>query len=389
MRFTVIFPLIALYVFLRGVYPLFRGKMRWLSFLVFIPVALTPTIARYVGGPMVAPDLSPFWIVVGDYVQLVVLFCAVIVGVRDVATILTRPFGLRLNRWTGSRVLMSAAFVFAMVLTAASEWHGLLLPGVQVQRIAVPHLPEALQGLRIAHLSDIHVSGLFRADRTQAIVDRTNAAKPDLVVITGDYVDGSPEGRGSDVKPLADLRAPMGVWGCEGNHEHYVDYDGWMRFFAEHGIRLLRNEHAVLTDRGYPLVIAGVTDPVARKYARTEPNLQQALKDAPEGFVILLAHQPKSAPEYARYGVDLMLSGHTHGGQMPGLDVVVKATNGGFVEGIYRVNPHPESTSSATTQDNRSKMTLYVHPGTQVWNGFPLRLGTSNQITLLELVRAE
>ena len=71
MRFTVIFPLIALYVFLRGVYPLFRGKTRRLSFLVFIPVALTPTIARYVGGPMVAPDLSPFWIVVGDYVQLV------------------------------------------------------------------------------------------------------------------------------------------------------------------------------------------------------------------------------------------------------------------------------------------------------------------------------
>ena len=182
----------------------------------------------------------------------------------------------------------------------------------------------------------------------------------DLIVCTGDLVDGTTTNRDADVAPLGLLRARYGVYACEGNHEYYADYAGWMRHFAALGLPLLHNAHTVVDIGGTPLVIAGLNDPMAPLFGRPGPDLEKALAGAPAGAAtLLLAHQPVGARENAAHGIDLQISGHTHGGQMLGFDQIVAARNDGFVRGLYDVDA----------------MRLFVGPGVGLWAGFPVRLG--------------
>ena len=241
------------------------------------------------------------------------------------------------------------------------------------QTVYVKNLPAQLEGFRIAQISDMHVSAVFRADRVREIVKTTNELHPDLIAVTGDQVDGTPEKRGEDLLPLKDLKARYGVYAIEGNHEHYVDYEGWRRFFPTLGLKWLANANDVIDVNGTKLAVIGLTDPMAARYGREMPDIDKALTGVPAdvGFRLLLSHQPKYAPRYVGKA-DLMLSGHTHGGQITPLYPVVSKLNEGFVKGLYPVG----------------NLQLYVNQGTDVWIGLLLRIGTVDEITLLTLKKA-
>lgn len=369
--------LLAIYVFFRAILPL-RVKWGWkvLLTLLLAVAAFKFHLLHLFGGPMFFSPVLPesvllaaawlfsvlflffFLLLAADVVRLLyllVLFC-----LRRKRTQRFRIIGNRVNL---------ALLVLAAVLATVGMIGGTEVPRVKEQAVAVNHLPESADGLTVAVLADLHVDGITRADRIRKIVERTNALNPDIVIIAGDFVDGTVPVHGEDLKPLADLKARYGVFGVPGNHEYYSGYEEWMEFLPTLGIRMLSNGH-VLTGEGGAIVLAGVTDPVAAMMGREEPDIGKALAGAPEGSVrILASHQPRLAPEAAEHGVDLQVSGHTHGGMITGVDRLVARFNEGFVSGLYTVG----------------NMKLYVSNGAGIWNGFPVRIGVPSEIVLIRL----
>lgn len=368
--------LLAGYVFSRAILPL-RLKWGWKVLLaaVLAVAAFKFHLLHLFGGPMFFSPVLPEGVLLAAAWLFSVLFIFFfLLLAADVARLLYLLvlFCLRRKRTerfriTGNRVNL-ALLVLAAMLATAGMIGGTGVPRVKEQAVAVNHLPEGADGLTVAVLADLHVDGITRADRIRKIVERTNALNPDIVIIAGDFVDGTVPVHGEDVRPLADLKARYGVFGVPGNHEYYSGYEDWMEFLPTLGIRMLPNEH-VLTGGG-AVVLAGVTDPVAGVMGKEKPDIRKALAGAPEkGVRILASHQPRLAREAAAHGVDLQVSGHTHGGMITGIDRLVARFNEGFVSGLYRVGP----------------MKLYVSNGAGIWNGFPVRIGIPAEIVLLRL----
>jgi len=257
----------------------------------------------------------------------------------------------------------------AALLAAYGVASALRVPPVKDITVTIRNLPPAFEGYRLLQLTDLHISRLFTAPWARAMVDRANASGVDLVVVTGDFIDGSVAMRRDDIEPLRDLRAPDGVYAIPGNHEYFFDYAAWMRHLTGLGIRMLENAHILLTRGDAQVVLAGVTDRSATAHGEPGPDLAAALAGAPdEAPVLLLDHQPRGARKAAARGVALQLSGHTHGG-MKGLDRLVANGNGGFVSGPYEVEG----------------MTLYVSNGAALWPGFALRFGRPSELTRITL----
>ncbi|GAN87654.1 metallophosphoesterase [Komagataeibacter intermedius] len=259
----------------------------------------------------------------------------------------------------------------AGVLSAIGVANALRVPPVRDVTVTIPGLSPAFDGYRLVQLTDMHISRLFPARWARAVVDRTNAAGADMIVVTGDFIDGSVAMRRADVAPLAGLHAPDGVLAVPGNHEYFFDYADWMHHLSELGFHMLLNHYMVITrGGGARLIIAGVTDRSAPGHGQAGPDLVAALAGRPAGVpVILLDHQPCAARAAAAQGVALQLSGHTHGGMIVGLDRLVARGNNGFVSGCYDLGG----------------MTLYVSNGTGLWPGFALRLGRPSEITCFHL----
>ncbi|MGL5633013.1 MAG: metallophosphoesterase [Azovibrio sp.] len=258
----------------------------------------------------------------------------------------------------------------AMVIAAYGVWQGIRVPEERYLELVVPQLPPSLDGFTIAHLTDLHASPLLRQSRTEGVVDRINAMQPDVILISGDTVDGSPENRKYDIAPLQKLQARHGIFAVPGNHEYYSGYTDWSPAFAQLGLTMLENNHTTLKLPEGNIVIAGVTDNAAQNYGLPGPDLEKALKGAPERIVtVLLDHRPGRAQTNAAAGVDIQLSGHTHGGFMPGLNYIIALFNSNFIAGEYRLG----------------SMQLYVSHGAGVWTGFPLRLGVPSEVTRIVL----
>jgi predicted MPP superfamily phosphohydrolase len=183
--------------------------------------------------------------------------------------------------------------------------------GVTDQRIWLNGLPEAFAGLRLLQLSDIHHSLFFPLDRVAAVVELANRLKPDLVALTGDFVTYSRRSIEPVAEMLGKLQARLGVVAVLGNHDFRVGADMVQRALRRQRIKVLRNRHTVLRDGGEALAVAGVDD------LGYGADLQAALRGIPSGSPsILLAHNPRLVKRAARHGVGLVLSGHTHGGQV-------------------------------------------------------------------------
>ncbi|HET9449305.1 MAG TPA: metallophosphoesterase, partial [Aggregicoccus sp.] len=202
------------------------------------------------------------------------------------------------------------------------------------------------------------------------VVAQVNALSPDLVAVTGDLVDGSVRALQQEVAPLAGLRAPLGVFYVTGNHEYYHGGEAWAAEVRRLGLTVLHNAHCVVERGGARLTVAGVTDYDAGRIDpghASRPDL--ALAGAPEGVPrLLLAHQPRTAAQAQGLGVDLQLSGHTHGGQMFPFMFFVRLQQP-VVQGLK------------TLYGTR----VYTSRGTGYW-GPPLRLGPAPEITELTLV---
>ena len=266
----------------------------------------------------------------------------------------------------------ASLFVFslAFVSTIYGTYEGLKLSDVNSHDVHIKGLGKDFDGLKIAMLVDIHADSLTDSSAVEAIVNKTNSLNPDVILIPGDFVDGQVNSRRKDLEPLKNLRAKFGVFGTTGNHEYYFDYHGWLSVFPELGIKIMMNENVILKSGDSELVIAGVPDPTGERMGLDKRDISQALQGIPDNVpVILMDHQPRDAKANAELGIALQLSGHTHGGQAPGIYTLVRRANGGYIRGWYEVNG----------------MKLYVSPGTSQWNGFACRIFDPSEITLLTL----
>ena len=322
------------------------------------------------------PDLPFAFVRAGGYVSSAFLSLFWLVLVRDVCLGLATLLG-----WDSLfRALLSVPFeagmlVAAFAIAALGMALALRVPAVREVTVPVRGLPEELDGLRIALLSDFHVGACSNGHWLRKVVERTNAQRPDFVLMAGDLADGSPERIEKELQPLAKLRATYGVLTVPGNHDYYSGLKPWVEKWRGWGIDVLLNSHLDFNVKGHCLRVAGINDSCARLFPHLPeemgpPDLARALlADAPADFTILLSHRPGNAVAHAAHGVGLQLSGHTHGGQFFFLFPLVTYINKGFRAGLYRANGMP----------------LYVSPGAGMWGYAPMRWGTRSEISLLTL----
>ncbi len=356
--------------------PLFCRWPQKLLYLAITAVAACKIQLLYLLGgreSYFTPHLDPAILIPANWVWLVIFFYAPLLLLLSLLLGLLRLSLFRkteklLWRRIGNRIRVSL-----LVLTAATVsigmYNSLQLPEPEEITITLPGIPADAAPLRLALLADLHADAIADAAFMQSVVNITNAQKPDVIAIAGDFVDGTVEQYGSHLEPLSRFSAPLGVFAVGGNHDVYSGLSEWESFLSARGIRFLNNEHVQLTDS---FCLAGVRDEAERRFSRSitrHPHYKEALCNVPSGCAsILLAHQPATFV-HPDNTADLQLSGHTHGGMMPGLRSLIALANKGYVSGHY-------------TRQNRQ---LYVSRGTRLWSGWLFRLFNSPEITLITI----
>jgi predicted MPP superfamily phosphohydrolase len=281
----------------------------------------------------------------------------------------------------------------------------------QVRRVEVPlpNLPAGLEGMKIVQISDIHLSSYMPRLQVRRAVDMANDLGADLALVTGDFITGAGDPIADCIDEVKGLRAPLGVWGCNGNHEIYARAEDKAQFlFAQAGMRLLRSENAQLTFHSASFNLIGVDYQRERTNGGRKVQLLQNLeplvrRDMPN---ILLSHNPNAFNRAAELGIELTLAGHTHGGQIQ-VEILDHRLSPArfitdYVAGLYHrpmFAPAPNDraasagsafeTSPGSLFPNRSSAlaSIYVNRGLGTV-GAPVRLGVPPEITLLTLRRA-
>ena len=244
----------------------------------------------------------------------------------------------RFHRAAAPIVIATALGATAYGLSEAS------LPAMTPVTVTSDHLPDEFVGTRIALITDLHVGPVRDASFTRRVVEAVNAQHPDIVVLGGDLVDGTVEQAAEHLEPIRDLDAPLGVVAVSGNHEFISqEADAWMKQWESLGVKVLRNSSIRIARGADSITVAGVNDAMGK--GRDAPDVDKALAGAdPDGFTILAAHQPSQAVAAAGRGVDLQLSGHTHGGQLWPFTYAVLAQQP-VIDGLAPVGDVPVLTS--------------------------------------------
>jgi len=216
---------------------------------------------------------------------------------------------------------------------------------------------------KIVQLSDLHIGALIDYEFIKESVQKVNALNADIVVITGDLIDIDVEDAKDILGELAKLNSKYGTYYIVGNHEYFRNIEKIISTIKSLGIRVLENENVYIGEKGSGFNLAGVYDLFGYRAKTHIPDLQKALLNRQESPTVLLAHQPKYIEE-VKNGVDLMLSGHTHGGQLYPFRVLVKLQQP-YISGLYQHN---------------KELQIYVNRGTGFW-GPPMRLGASSEIS--------
>lgn len=258
----------------------------------------------------------------------------------------------------------------SVIATLLGVFNARRTPAIVKVNIPLAAQHSALNGFTIAQISDLHVGPTIKKDFVKKVVAATNALQADVIVLTGDLIDGDVAGLQEHTNELAALSAPHGVFAVTGNHEYYSGADQWIAEYRRLGMRVLQNEHALIQHGEATLVMAGVTDFGAGKFdsaQSSDPQLALANSPADATFKLLLAHQPRSMFAAEPAGFDLQLSGHTHGGQFWPWGYFVPLQQP-LIAGLHTYG----------------KLQVYVSQGTGYW-GPPLRLGAKSEISLIRL----
>lgn len=284
----------------------------------------------------------------------------------------------------GSIPFMATAYGFA---SQRLQYH------IEKVEVPVANLPKNLEGLRIVQLSDIHIGDFMPRLEVRRAVEMANELNADLVILTGDLISSDNDPLEDCISELSRLRAPLGIWGCNGNHEVYTQMEDLsQKLFQRYGMRLLRQESAELQWRGGNINLIGVDYQGGRRFSGKQPQMllgAESLirKDIPN---ILLSHNPNTFYRAAELGIELSLAGHTHGGQV-GIEIVDHQWTPArfvtkFVAGMYHLpfGNDAHSTEYGDTPPGPKSATLYVNRGLGTFV-MPVRLGVPPEITLLTL----
>jgi uncharacterized protein len=335
--------LLHLYIFWRAsTLTVFKRHIsRWLLVIIttgFWSTYYLPGILRAVGLSFFA---SPFERFSMNWLGTIFLIftCLLIV---DLITL----FGLILSKYL--QVLRIAAFAAGILLTLIALYQGYRTPIIRNYEIRLSNLPPEYDGLVMVALSDLHVGTFLDEKWLGARIDQVNSMRPNMVVLLGDMFEGDSPGerKKSMIRLFRDLSAPLGVWGVTGNHESHGGLDSTVQFLEEAGVNMLRNRWS---EPEPGLILAGVDDGHDRRQIPDSASqLTAALSGRPLlGATIFLSHRPIRAEEAAASGVGLMLSGHTHGGQLWPFTYISAIANP-LLAGEYIINGMPIIVSRGT-----------------------------------------
>lgn len=275
---------------------------------------------------------------------------------------------LTVGGWAFSRIapeMRGAAAIVAMLLAVVALIQGMRPPVVTEHEVRLPGLPKERDGIVLVAISDLHLGSMIGGAWMRRLIARLNGLKPDVVVVVGDLVDSEVGALEPLLPVLRTLRAPLGVWAVTGNHEYYAGLDRSISLLEAAGYSVLRDRSAEIAPG---LVIAGVDDLGARRqFGGNDQALQLALGKRPPGAVILLSHSPVQAEKAASLGAGLMLSGHTHNGQIWPFNYLVRLSTR-LVGGRYEIDG----------------MTVIVGRGTGTW-GPRMRLWKPSEILRITL----
>lgn len=306
---------------------------------------------------------------------------------------------------TATMAAGAAPFLGAMYGFAAERLN------YQIREVELPvaNLPAGLNGLKIAQLSDIHMSGYMPRSQVRRAVDMANELDADIAFVTGDFITGARDPLGECIDEISRLHAPLGVWGCNGNHEIYARAEeAAQQYFARYGMRLLRSENAQIAFNGAKFNLIGVDYQRERalngRRVQMLPNLEPLIRrDMPN---ILLSHNPNTFNRASELGIEVSLAGHTHGGQIQ-VEILDHRLSPArfitdYIAGVYHrplfLPAHDDrawhapnsgpSTQFGISAVNRPLSLLYVNRGLGTV-GAPVRLGVPPEITLLTLRRSK
>ena len=355
----------------RLIYPLSISRTKkWGLTVLLLIISQYHLLLTAIFGNMFSPELPRWQVILLGWAFCTFVLMVPVTLVKDLIQIMWN-ISHKMNTLPSWRSISALLIVvIASSLSAMGVYNALQIPKVKQVPLEFETWPKALNGLKVVQITDLHISTLYPKQWTQQIVQEVNALNPDIILITGDFIDGTVNNRSRDIQPLSNLRSKYGTYGVLGNHEYYFDAKNWAQHIESLSINILENEHIVLNVNGEQLTIAGVTDESAAQFDLPQPDVSLALKNAPhDSPIILLKHQPINAEIAGQNGTDLQLSGHTHGGMIWGFNQMARYANQGLISGLYQL----------------SSMYVYVSNGTALWNGFPIRLGVPSEITEITL----
>ena len=269
------------------------------------------------------------------------------------------------------RIVAVAVAVVALGLVIWGNREAMRVPRIKRVDVTIPRLGRGLDGTTVVIVTDTHLGPINRASWSAKVVEAVNELEGDIVIHAGDIADGDVAQRREQAAPLGNVRARLSKVYATGNHEYFGEAQGWLDHMGELGWEPLHNRHVIVERGGDELIVAGVDDATAEssRVPGHGANLAKALAGtSPDSPVLLVAHQPKQITQAVAAGVDLQVSGHTHGGQIWPFHYLVMLDQ----PSLYGLSSHGERTQ------------LYTSRGSGFW-GPPFRVFAPSEITVLTL----
>lgn len=364
---------LAIYSICSGVLPL---KVSWLwkavLSLIILAIALKYQAYSIGGGTFFEPFVKGKALLIYEALYGALVVLTALLFFKDVCSLalwLLKKWGVSVGFSFNNNTMLAVLMAVSAAAGFWGMWEAIRVPDVRAVTLKVKGLPDAWKGTKIVQLSDLHIGPVQGAEWLSEVVKKTNALHPDMVLITGDFIDGSVPKTLFKLEPLKELKTKYGVYAIPGNHEYYSGYANWMKALSQLGLNMLQNQSAVLKKNEAALIVGGTTDLGASRFGLEGLDLKKTFAGTPENATrILLTHQPKTTSGSSER-VDLQLSGHTHGGHIFFMYPILAYFNDGMVSGAYQ----------------RSDKLVYVNRGTGLWNGFSIRIGVPSEITDITL----